>query len=135
MLVRGHRCGGGHADPVLVQAERRVGVGHQGGVRDDPHHPAVHADDEVILPSRVAARPGNVRLAFPAAPARMADALRLLAGPLQLLPPRPAAFAPPARPPNSGAASACAPGSVYNDRFARSCVMPSICPAASLSNW
>jgi hypothetical protein len=53
----------------------------------------------------------------------------------QLLPARPAASWPPARPPNSCAASACAPGSVYNDKWARSCVMPSICPAASLSNW
>jgi hypothetical protein len=33
----------------------RYRVGHQGGVRDDPHHPAVHADDEVVQPSRVAA--------------------------------------------------------------------------------
>jgi hypothetical protein len=49
-------CGGGHARPALVQTERRVGVGHQGGVRDDPHHPAVHADDEVVQPSRVTAR-------------------------------------------------------------------------------
>ena len=49
-------CGSGHAGPALVQAERRVGVGHQGGVRDDPQHPAVHADDEVVQPARVAAR-------------------------------------------------------------------------------
>ena len=49
-------CGGGRAGPTLVQAERRVGVGHQGGVGDDPQHPAVHADGEVVQPSRVAAR-------------------------------------------------------------------------------
>ena len=40
-------CGGRRVGPALVQAERRVGVGHQGGVGDDPQHPAVHADDEV----------------------------------------------------------------------------------------
>jgi hypothetical protein len=48
-------CGGGHAGPALVEAERRVGVGHQGGVRDDAQHSAVHADDEVVQSSRVTA--------------------------------------------------------------------------------
>ena len=54
--MRGHRVRGGPVGPALVQAERRVGVSHQGGVRDDPQHPAVHADDEVVQPARVAAR-------------------------------------------------------------------------------
>ena len=49
-------CGDGHGLPALVETERRVGVGHQGGVGDDPQHPAVHADDEVVQPFRVAAR-------------------------------------------------------------------------------
>ena len=69
-------------------------------------------------------------------PARAADRLRpLVIARKPRIAPRPAAFAA-AKPalPDSGAASACAPGSVYRDRWARSWVMLSICPAASLSN-
>jgi hypothetical protein len=69
-------------------------------------------------------------------PARMAGVLRLLViwWILELLPPRPAAFA--AQPgPGLRRGLVLPPGSVYSDRWARSCVMPSICPAASLSNW
>jgi hypothetical protein len=33
-------CGGGHARPALVEPEWRVGVGHEGGVGDDPQHPS-----------------------------------------------------------------------------------------------
>ena len=54
--ARSSGAGAGRPVSALVQAERRVGVGHQGGVRDDPQHPAVHADDEVVQPARVAAR-------------------------------------------------------------------------------
>ena len=32
---------------ALVEPERRVGVGHQGGVGGDPQHPAVQPEDEV----------------------------------------------------------------------------------------
>ena len=39
--------------PALVEPERRIGVGHQARIRDDPRHPAVEAEDEVEETARI----------------------------------------------------------------------------------
>ena len=58
----GLRLGGGLGEIVpklrssLVEAERRVAVGHQPRVREHPEHPAIEADGEVEEPRRVTPR-------------------------------------------------------------------------------
>ena len=121
----------GYGGPGLTGGETVYGlttqVGHGKG------HPADRGRDppRAALPRRVAQRRDRPRRIGRGVAVAEILAAMLNAG-VHRDPPR---SRPPTRPPRSGAASVCAPGSVYSDRRARSCVMPSICPAASLSNW